>query len=196
MSKAAARTNVDDEVPPIGTRLRKLREEHKFSMRELSRRAGVSASLISDVERGRVEPSISVLKRLASALDVTITYFFTEEDADQRWIVRDGRRRTLSAPMAGKGITFELLAPDESEVLEPIYGRYEPGASMGPDPVTHEGEEWGLVLQGRVKVWLDDDVFFLDAGDSIWFPSDIPHRIANAANGVSEYVWVNSPKSF
>ena len=67
---------------------------------------------------------------------------------------------------------------------------------MGPDPVTHEGEEWGMVLKGRLKVWLGDEIYFLDEGDSIYFPSTIPHRLANVANEPTEYVWVNCPKSF
>jgi quercetin dioxygenase-like cupin family protein len=141
-----------------------------------------------------VEPSISVLKRLATALDTTLTYFFSEPAATEARVVRSGERRVLRESRLGTGITFELLSPEGAEVLEPVYGRYDVGASMGP--VTHEGEEWGFVLRGRLKVWLGDEIYFLDEGDAIQFPSSIPHRIANAADGVTEYVWVNSQKSF
>jgi len=180
----------------VGERLKKLREEHRYSMRQLAKRASVSPSLISEVERGRVEPSISVLKRLATSLDTTLTYFFSEPRSDSDRVVRSDARRTLRQPSTGTGISFSLLAPDNTEMLEPIYGRYDVGASMGPDPVTHEGEEWGMVLKGRLKVWLGDEIYFLDEGDSIYFPSTIPHRLANVANEPTEYVWVNCPKSF
>jgi transcriptional regulator with XRE-family HTH domain len=180
----------------VGARLRTLREEHRYSMRQLARRAGVSPSLISEVERGRVEPSISVLKRLATSLDTTLTYFFSEPRSDGDRVVRADARRTLRQPRTGAGISFSLLAPDNTEMLEPIYGRYDVGASMGPDPVTHEGEEWGMVLKGRLKVWLGDEIYFLDEGDAIYFPSTIPHRLANVGNEPTEYIWVNCPKSF
>jgi transcriptional regulator with XRE-family HTH domain len=180
----------------VGERLRRLREEHGYSMRHLAGRANVSPSLISEVERGRVEPSISVLKRLATSLDTTLTYFFSEPRSDDDRVVRGDARRTLRQPRTGTGISFSLLAPDNTEMLEPIYGRYDVGASMGPDPVTHEGEEWGMVLSGRLKVWLGDEIYFLDEGDAIYFPSTIPHRLANVGDKPTEYIWVNCPKSF
>lgn len=180
----------------MGERLRTLRTDHRYSMRKLATLAGVSPSLISEVERGRVEPSISILKRLASALDCTLTYFFSEPDGDSNRVVRADARRAMRQPRTGKGIAFELLAPDQSEMLEPIYGRYDVGASMGPDPVTHEGEEWGMVVRGRLKVWVGDEIYVLDVGDAISFASTIPHRLANVADEVTEYIWVNCPKSF
>ena len=179
---------------PIGARLRTLRQEHRYSIRKLAGLAGVSPSLISEVERGRVEPSISVLKRIATALDVALTYFFSDPMASESRVVRHDERRILRESRDGSGITFELLAPTGGEILEPIYGRYDVGASMGP--VTHDGEEWGMVIKGRLKVSLGDEVYFLNEGDAIQFPSSIPHRIANAHDGITEYVWINSEQSF
>lgn len=183
-------------TPDVGERLRTLREEHRYSMRKLARLANISPSLVSEVERGRVEPSISVLKRIAAALDTTLLYFFSEPRTDSDRVVRSDARRALRQPRVGNGISFELLAPEQASRLEPIFGRYDVGASMGPEPVTHEGEEWGMVLCGRLKVWLGDEIYFLEPGDCIWFPSTIPHRLANVADEVTEYVWVNSLKTF
>jgi transcriptional regulator with XRE-family HTH domain len=186
--------------PQIAVRLRELREQHRLTMRGLAELAGVSASLISDVERGRVEPSISVLKRLAGALDTTLIYFFSESDPSQNRVIRKGDRRALGGPRfadtIGPGVQFELASPDTTAAIEAIYGRYEVGASMGDEPVTHEGEEWGMVLRGRLKVWVGDDIYFLDPGDAIAFPSTIPHRMANAADEVTEYIWIDTPKTF
>ena len=179
----------------IGRRVRALRNEHRYSIRKLSSLADVSASLISEVERSRVEPSISVLKRLATALDTTLMYFFTEQ-ANEGRVMRSTERPRLDSHGVAGGITFELLASDELKEIEPVYGRYEIGATMGEDPVTHEGVEWGMVVRGRLKVMLEGEVYFLQPGDSIWFPSTIPHRIANVADEPTEYVWVNSPRSF
>jgi transcriptional regulator with XRE-family HTH domain len=186
--------------PLIGQRLRELREQHRLTMRRLAELASVSASLISDVERGRVEPSISVLKRLAGALDTTLMYFFSESGPREDRVVRQDNRRLLGRPAFagsfGPGVRFELASPDSTEKIEAIYGRYDVGASMGDEPVTHEGEEWGMVLRGRLKVWVGDDIYFLEPGDAISFPSTTPHRMANAADEVTEYIWIDTPKSF
>ncbi len=203
---------VDDvnELESIGARLRTLRTEHGFSIRALAERAEISSSVISEVERGKTEPSISTLKRLAAALGTSITYFFTTPSQVNGHVVRAASRKQVSfkyrpedgdtndqrSSIVARGVHFEVASPDSSEVLEAIYGRYEPGASTGDELYTHEGEEWGMVLTGRFKVTLADEVHFLDPGDSIWFHSNIPHKIENVAPGVSEYIWVDTPKSF
>lgn len=195
MSAQSPEDTAQDSID-VGARLRELRTEHRYSIRRLAALAGVSPSLISEVERGRVEPSISVLKRLASALDTNLVFFFTEGLETQGRVVRASERRALRRGRESGGVTFELLAPDDCEALEPIFGHYEVGASMGSEPVTHTGEEWGMVLRGRLKVWVGDEIYFLDPGDSIWFPSSTPHRMANASDEATDYVWVNSEKSF
>jgi transcriptional regulator with XRE-family HTH domain len=192
--------------PSIGQRLAELRKEHRYSIRKLADRAGVSASLISDVERGKVEPSISTLKRVSDALGTTLTYFFSEPARQAGRVVRAGERVVLHggenatgevrSAIQTSGIRFELASPEQAEKIEAIFGRYEVGASLGDEPVTHAGEEWGMVLKGRLKVWVGDEIHFLDPGDSIWFPSTTPHRMENVAEEPTEYIWVDTPKSF
>ena len=200
----SSRRNGDGSEISIGSRLADLRKEHRYSIRNLALRANVSASLISDVERGKVEPSISTLKRVASALGTTLTYFFSDPAESNGRVVRAAERVALTgepknaarAGMTASGIRFELASPEQAENIEAIYGHYDVGASMGEEPVTHEGEEWGMVLRGRLKVWVGDEIHFLDPGDSIWFQSTIPHRMENVAKEPTEYIWIDTPKSF
>jgi transcriptional regulator with XRE-family HTH domain len=190
----------------IGIRLAELRKEHRYSIRKLAERAGVSASLISDVERGKVEPSISTLKRLSDALGTTLTFFFSEPVDGSGRVVRASERvvlrgaehanNELRSAIQTSGIRFELASPGQAESIEAIFGRYEVGASLGEEPVTHEGEEWGMVLRGRLKVWVGDEIHFLDPGDAIWYPSTTPHRMENVADEPTEYIWIDTPKSF
>jgi transcriptional regulator with XRE-family HTH domain len=190
----------------IGSRLAGLRHEHRYSIRRLAAEAEVSASLISDVERGKVEPSISTLKRLSDALGTTLTFFFSEPAKQSGRVVRAGERVVLQrakdstgevrSAIQTSGIRFELASPEQAETIEAIFGRYEVGASLGEEPVTHEGEEWGMVLKGRLKVWVGDEIHFLDPGDAIWYPSTTPHRMENVAEEPTEYIWIDTPKSF
>ncbi len=203
---ATAALSVREQGPSIGARLAELRKEHRYSIRKLADRAGVSASLISDVERGKVEPSISTLKRVSDALGTTLTYFFSEPAKQTGRVVRAGERVVLQgldsvsgevrSAIQTSGIRFELASPEQAERIEAIFGRYEVGASLGDEPLTHVGEEWGMVLKGRLKVWVGDEIHFLDPGDSIWFPSTTPHRMENVADEPTEYIWIDTPKSF
>jgi transcriptional regulator with XRE-family HTH domain len=199
-----AGANGDSNPLSIGERVAALRKEHRYSIRKLAGEAGVSASLISDVERGKVEPSISTLKRLSDALGTTLTYFFSEPAeqrsrvvrAEERVVLRGSDNSTEVSTGNRTGIRFELASPEQAEGIEAIFGRYEVGASLGDEPVTHEGEEWGMVLSGRLKVWVGDEIHFLDPGDAIWYPSTTPHRMENVADGPTEYIWIDTPKSF
>jgi transcriptional regulator with XRE-family HTH domain len=186
MSETSEIKEEADATVQIGARLKELRNQYQYSIRGLAGLAGVSASLVSDIEKGKVEPSISTLKRMAAALGTNITYFFSEPTQDKGRVVRAAERTPMGpksylsssrSGMESSGIRFELASPPESEAIEAIYGRYEVGASTGDEPYTHEGEEWGMVLSGRLKVVLEDQVYFLEPGDSIWFPSTIPHRM-------------------
>jgi transcriptional regulator with XRE-family HTH domain len=204
MSEASEMKEEESSEVQIGARMRELRNQYQYSIRGLAGMAGVSASLVSDIEKGKVEPSISTLKRIATALGTNITYFFSEPTQDKGRVVRAAERTPIGpasymssrSGMEASGIRFELASPAESEAIEAIYGRYEVGASTGDEPYTHEGEEWGMVLAGRLKVILEDQVYFLEPGDSIWFPSTIPHKMENVAPTVTEYIWIDTPKSF
>jgi transcriptional regulator with XRE-family HTH domain len=133
--------------PSIGIRLAELRKEHRYSIRSLAARASVSASLISDVERGKVEPSISTLKRVAGALGTTLTYFFSDPSESNSRVVRATERVALSrgtdrgakgearSAVQASGISFELASPEQAESIEAVFGRYEVGASLGYEPV-------------------------------------------------------------
>lgn len=189
--------DADDDFQRIGKRILELRQAHRYSLRELARLSGLSASFLSEVERGRGEPSISALKRIACALQVELLYFFSAtKSAESQMVTRAGTGRRLPAM---KGVEFRLLVSDPDSCLEPIHGRFEPGGMIGDEPMARNPKpgavEWGMVLSGRFKVWVGDDVFILDPGDCVYFPSLLPHRIQNIDDCVGECLWVNSPPS-
>jgi transcriptional regulator with XRE-family HTH domain/mannose-6-phosphate isomerase-like protein (cupin superfamily) len=186
--------------PPIGERLREIRGQHEYSIRGLALKAGLSASLVSDIEKGKVEPSISTLTRLASVMGVTITYFFAPRTVETGRVIRAADRvpfTSATEPRPGgpppSGAHLGLITPTGLEALSAVWGHFDPGAQVGDEPYVHEGEDWGVVVAGRLKVVVGDAIYFLDAGDSIWFHGTIPHRLENVSNDVTEYIWVNIP---
>lgn len=158
--------------------------------------------MVSSIERGKVEPSLTTLRALANAFEVTISYFLTPTDASVVRVIRGNARPVVHTEgsaqdgspvsVSGSGIRLELASPPEAAAVEVTYQRAEPGAWLGGPPV-HDGEEWGMVLAGRLKVIVGEEVHFLDGGDSIWFPGSIPHRMENVSNVLAEYLWIDLP---
>jgi transcriptional regulator with XRE-family HTH domain len=164
-----------------GNNIRRYRLEQKLSLRELGVRAGVSASLISQVENGRIDPSISSLRRIAEALDVSIFYLLEDGSEPRRGapieraVVRvDHRRRVL---LPDSGLEYELLCPDVDRSMEVWIGHLAPGSATGESRRGHSGEELMLVVSGRMEVEYGADTTVLDRGDSIYLDGTIPHRM-------------------
>jgi transcriptional regulator with XRE-family HTH domain len=163
-----------------GTNIRRHRLQSGLSLRQLADRAGVSPSLISQVERGVTDPSISSLRRIAEALDVSIFYLLGEANGApprprlEGSIVRSTRRRRVLLP--DSGLEYELLCPDVDRQMEVWIGRLEPGAATADTPRGHAGEELMLVLSGRMELEYGGEVVELGPDDSIYIDGTTPHR--------------------
>ncbi|MBI1733602.1 MAG: cupin domain-containing protein [Candidatus Rokubacteria bacterium] len=177
----------------IGKRLRELRHARSLSLAQVSRLAGLSQGYLSQVERDRATPSTTALSRLSEVLDVPVVHFFepSHERLPDQYVVRRDGRRTILYP--GSKVKNELLVPDLRGKLEAIYFRA-PGKTRSP-VYKHEGEEFGFVLKGRLRVTVGDDTFVLGRGDSISLPSHQPHFWEALGRGV-EALWVATPPSW
>ena len=150
----------------LGTKLRARRKELGLSLRELGAKANLSAAFLSQVERGITNPSLDSLRRIAKALDVPFFYFFVEDSAKQP-VVRKDQRVKVTLP--GNPTVFELLTPDLSRKLEAFLGTVPPGSGSYVSQPNQPTEECMLVLQGKLEIQIDDQVYILNAGDSIYF---------------------------
>jgi transcriptional regulator with XRE-family HTH domain len=203
-------TKVPDVSSRLGPRLRAIRLRKGLSLRELARRLDLSPSSISQIETGKMQPSVRTLYALVSAFGVTVD----EVLFDQAPRSPDGASEsvtTLSAAAAAagpglavqgavgrpaiklnSGVTWERLmfwADDEVEFIE---ATYEPGGASGPDDtlVRHSGHEFGYLLSGTLRVVVGFDEFLLGPGDSITFPSSTPHRLSNEGSEPARAIWV------
>lgn len=191
----------------LGRRIRQIRTaETDLTIDALAAAAGVSTSLISQIERGRAEPSLNSLRRIGAALGVPIARFFVGgEDTDdgesdaigRQLVVRLGERKHLRT--ADSDITWELLVPDLNRKLEVLAGEVAPGAVTPPadrEPSRHVGEEVLVILEGTLVCWHDGDEFELRAGDSIAFDPNLPHRIENRGTAPARMMIALTPASF
>jgi transcriptional regulator with XRE-family HTH domain len=179
----------------LGRRVAAYRTARGVKVSELAREAGVSSSLISQIERQQSQPSVSTLFALAEALDVPVDAFFEEGhpgrpagvSEDGQYVVRRGERSTIDIE---GGVRWERLTPlplDSIDFLEIVY---EPGTESHPQLYRHPGTEMVLVLDGRLDIYIGFQRNELSAGDSIHFPSSLPHRYVNPTDKETRAVTV------
>jgi transcriptional regulator with XRE-family HTH domain len=178
----------------IGVRIRELRTDRGMTLTELARTTGLSAGLISQVERGLTDPSLETLRRIARTLDVPLFSLFREPDVESVAVVvpRD-RRMQVSSPHGG--ISYQRLSPGSGK-LELLEGTLEPGAASSPKPWSHPSEECVTVREGRLLVEVGAERHELGPGDSCYFDSRCPHRYVNATAARTVFLVAITPPSY
>jgi transcriptional regulator with XRE-family HTH domain len=177
-----ATTNGIDARIRIGPRVRALREGMDLSLRDLAERSGVSAPMLSQVERGETSPTLAVAARIASGLDLRLSQLLRLDEGGSVTIVRAGERRRGGSATAGHTVEV-LTAPLPGQRAELSRHVLAPGAQTGGpgDPPMHEpgSREITLVERGAVVLHIDGDEHELSAGDCVTFDADLPHHFAN-----------------
>lgn len=181
------------ENATLGNKIRKLRISKKMNLTSLAKKIGKTPSYLSQVERGMASPSIMALREISKVLNVPLFYFLVD-DKKHSTIVRKNERRILRFPESR--LTYELLSPDMSRQIEMIRTKIEPGASTCNKPLSHEGEECTLVIEGKMKIQVGDKSYTLEEGDTIYYIAAIPHKITNIGTEDLVVISVISPASF
>jgi transcriptional regulator with XRE-family HTH domain len=175
------------DTPTLGARVRALREAEGLSLRDLSERSGVSAPMLSQVERGETSPTVAVAERIASGLELRLSQLLRlDEGGAAVTVVRRAERR--KGPGGTRGHRYELLTPPlpglRSELSRHAIA---PGARTGGagDPPMHEpgSRETAVVEQGTVVLVCDGERHELAAGDCVTFDADLPHHFENPGPG-------------
>jgi len=179
----------------IGSKIKKIRTEKNMSIAQLAELSDLSPGLISQIERNAVNPSIASLWKLAKSLDVSIGSLFDEEKIYETnpIVKKDNRKRILTS---NSNSIYELLSPNLNRKIEFLYITILPNDCSNKDLVTHEGEECGIVIKGRLMVKTAKGDFILEEGDSICFDSTIPHRYINLGDEECISIWAMTPPSF
>jgi transcriptional regulator with XRE-family HTH domain len=196
--------------------IRRERQRQGLSLRELARRVGVSASMLSQVETDRTRPSVSTIYAIATELGISIDALLSDSDGDTTGSgggagggAADSRRGPASAPGLGElacqlvrpedrrklelesGVTWELLSDLLPHLVDFMFVTYEPGgrSSSSGKLMRHTGTEFAYLLRGKLKIQVGFDEYVLQAGDALAFDSSEPHLLVNEGSEPAEGIW-------
>ena len=178
----------------IGARLKQIRLRVGLSQRQLARQSGVANATISQIESGKLNPTVSMLKKVLDGVPLRLSEFFSDEPetADRVFF-----RAAELTEIADGGVSYlQVGANLNNRAIQLIRECYQPGAGTGKHAITHEGEECGLILCGRLQVTVGERAEVLRAGDAYYFKSNQPHRFYNPGSEPCELISACTPPSF
>ena len=204
MSEPETELNIDALLPPlaeeiaattantlaaIGFRIRELRQSRGLTLQELADVSGLSTSMLSLVERGRASPSIGSLIVIASALGVAMSDLLVNgADSEEKIVVRASEARIVET---AQHVVRRLMREDRSRGVSVAVNEYAPHTGSAEHPITHDGFEYGFVLQGELTVEVDGTKHVLRQGDLIAYSSRRKHKIWNHGKTKVRTLWFN-----
>jgi transcriptional regulator with XRE-family HTH domain len=188
---APSRDAATDPASAVGPRVKALREAMGLSLRDLSERSGVSAPMLSQVERGETSPTLASAAKIATGLELTLSQLLRLDEGGNVFVIRASERRRQRR----EGHTLEELTPplpgQRADVSRHVL---KPGASTGGpgDPPMHEpgSRETAVVLSGRLALFIEGARHDLSSGDSVTFDADLPHHFENEGDEPTEFLAV------
>jgi transcriptional regulator with XRE-family HTH domain len=190
---AAATPSLPELRTELGRSLRAARLERGLSTRALAAAIGVTSGFVSQVENGRVMPSVATLVAIAGHLGVRVGDLFDATPVAHGLLRREDRKTYE----ANAGVRDEVVSVDPTERLEVVVGYIEPGAGSGEELFTHSADtECVLVIHGTLDVFLDQETYSLRDGDALTFSGDVPHGYRNTGDAVAEVVWTMTPATY
>jgi transcriptional regulator with XRE-family HTH domain len=199
----ASATDGPHALGQIGSRLRVLRRQQELSLRELSERLGISPSALSQIENGRLQPSVNRLISIMNALGVPLAFAFNDQSAPDAESpapavspiaeLSVARAGTIDPIDLSTGVRYIRLTPHPIPGIELFESVYPPGAASSPEGewLSHQGFETGHMRAGRLVVEHDGRRMVLERGDSVSFPARAPHRLVNpSATRSATILWL------
>jgi len=193
MATATAPLSAAVDPLHIGPRVRALREAMGLSLRDLGERAGVSAPMLSQVERGETSPTLATAQRIASGLELSLSQLLRLDESEGVTVIRRDQRRPGGSH--AKGHDYELLTPNlpgqRAEVSRHVL---KPGAATGGenDPPMHEpgSRETAVLIAGTLQLTCAGTTYDLAEGDAVTFDADLPHHFENPGRSEARFMAV------
>jgi len=191
MATVTAPSTNTDPIAAVGPRIRALREAMSLSLRDLADRSGVSAQMLSQVERGETSPTLAVAAKIASGLELTLSQLLRLDEGQHVAVSRAAERRSSRR---GGHLIEELTPPLPGQRADVSLHVLDPGATTGgaSDPPMHEpgSRETAVVLAGELALILEGARTELHEGDSVTFDADLPHHFENEGTEPTRFIAV------
>jgi len=188
---ATATATNNDPIAAVGPRIRALREAMSLSLRDLADRSGVSAQMLSQVERGETSPTLAVAAKIASGVELTLSQLLRLDEGHHVAISRGAERRSSRR---GGHLIEELTPPLPGQRADVSLHVLDPGATTGgaSDPPMHEpgSRETAIILAGSAALVIEGTRHELQEGDSVTFDADLPHHFENEGTEPTRFIAV------
>ncbi len=171
----------------VGSRLRSLRQAQNLSQKELAKQCGLALNSISLIERDEISPNVTTLQRLATALNVKMSYFFETDQQASVIHVKAGQRPAISS----KGVTIEGVGMQlERQQVQPFMLTLAPHSNIGGGRVIHSGHELVCCVKGTLRYEVDENTYLLHPGDMLLFEASLPHFCQNPGDEEAQFILV------
>ena len=188
----------------LGKKIKTLRMQQRLTLEQLAQKSDLSIGVLSQVERDISTPTVTTLQKISNALGITLSNLFSDNGAPEERgpltkkddqnsefvaVVRKEKRKKVLMPW---GTTMEMLCPDLRHKIEFMYLVFPPGTKTG-EIYSHAGEECGYILEGTFKGVVGDKEIVLEAGDSVYYDSSLPHRWESVGDKEVRAIWAITP---
>jgi transcriptional regulator with XRE-family HTH domain len=178
----------------FGGKIREVRERNGRTIREVAEKAGLSESLISQIERNKVSPAIDTLLKIIDILDIDPDFLFRDFKKDHavNLVRANEKKRAVIDGVAYEQLSHTLSSSEE-HAIEAYLLEIPPGGKSGNDEYGHVGKELGIIIKGKGECIIGRRVIVLKKGDSISFSADVPHQLRNTGKGPLRAFWIMTP---
>ncbi len=188
-----SRDNLEVPKEIIGKRIRQFRREIGFTVEELAKKAGVSQSMISQIERGQTNPSLDTLWKLSYYLEVPVFSFFKNINSSQVYVTKRAEQKEMT--MLHPNVIYRLISTGLDRRFELFELIVQPGEVAHLPQLAHQGEETGYIIQGELEVVIEEKTYYLETGDSIHFDSKLHHKFHNPGDKDAIGIWLMLPSA-
>jgi len=180
----------------IGSKVKELRNSRKMTLKDLSEQTNLSIGFLSQMERGLTAVATDSLSKIAAALGVDLSYFFSNPRRAKKCILRSYEKEVFQVQDSGFIIYHLTNEVGNKEMLPRLIELLPNNSDESLDVYPHEGEEFIYVLEGILTLVIDNENYELFPGDSAHYNSTIPHNWGNYTNKMVKFIEVNMPAYF
>lgn len=180
-------------VARLGEKIKAIRMEKGWSLKNLSDRSGISAAAIHKIESNGITPTITTMMKISDALGKKISNFIEEEPGDKDvWLINSNQRKPVFT--FKKGLDLQGISAKQygEFIMTAAYATVEVGASSGKKSMSHRGEELVYCLQGKMRFEVNKKTYYLRPGDSLHFRTHLDHKWKNIGKVPAKLLWVLS----